>query len=214
VPHARSYASGARSCPQALFRYDLSDGFRTGGGNHASLYSRNLCCCGRDLFQRARRCIGADSNNSKRRSSFSRTFGPRHFNCHELHDVLQLAVGELPNELRPFNTAAGPGQLKLCGPPVERDGERGMSVGMHFDPVSLPNELRAIFLNNWSMIDRKAQRPWLRWYYLSGPGRAKPSTNPAPPTLGHQRKAGHVAGRPQSPRLTDAGTSTRRSTST
>jgi hypothetical protein len=77
----------------------LSDGFQTGGGNHASPYSRNLCRCGRDLFQRARHCIGADSNNSKRRSSFSRTFDPRHFNCHELHDVLQFAGGELSNQV-------------------------------------------------------------------------------------------------------------------
>jgi hypothetical protein len=41
--------------------------FRTGGGNHASFYSRNPCRCGDDLFQCARRCIGADCNNSKRR---------------------------------------------------------------------------------------------------------------------------------------------------
>jgi hypothetical protein len=41
--------------------------FRTGAGNHASFYSRNPCRCGDDLFQCARRCIGADCNNSKRR---------------------------------------------------------------------------------------------------------------------------------------------------
>jgi hypothetical protein len=74
--------------------------FRTGGGNHASLYSRNPCRCGGGLFQRAlRRCIGADCDNSKRRSSFCRTFDPCHFNCHELHDVLQLAGGELSNQV-------------------------------------------------------------------------------------------------------------------
>jgi hypothetical protein len=84
--------------------------FRTGGGNHASLYSPNPCRGGVDLFQRARCCIGADCNNSKRHSSFSRTFEPSHFNCHELHDVLQLAVGELPNTLRPARTAGPPSQ--------------------------------------------------------------------------------------------------------
>jgi hypothetical protein len=73
--------------------------FRTGGGNHASLYSRNPCRCGDDLFQRARRCIGADCNNSKRRSSLCRTFDPRHFDCHELYDVLQFAVRELSNHV-------------------------------------------------------------------------------------------------------------------
>jgi hypothetical protein len=74
--------------------------FRTGGGNHASLYSRNPCRCGGGLFQRAlRRCIGADCDNSKRRSSFCRTFDPCHFNCHELHDVLQFAVRELSNQV-------------------------------------------------------------------------------------------------------------------
>jgi hypothetical protein len=109
VPHARSYASGAVLVHKHYSAMIQRNGFQTGGGNHASPYSRNLCRCGRDLFQRARHCIGADSNNSKRRSSFSRTFDPRHFNCHELHDVLQLAVGELPNKLRPSNTAAGPG---------------------------------------------------------------------------------------------------------
>ena len=74
--------------------------FRTGGGNRASLYSRNPCRCGGGLFQRAlRRCIGADCDNSKRRSSFCRTFDPCHFNCHELHDVLQFAVRELSNQV-------------------------------------------------------------------------------------------------------------------
>jgi hypothetical protein len=32
-----------------------------------------------------------------------------------------------------------------------------MSVGLHFNPLSLSNELRPIFLNNWSMIDNKAK---------------------------------------------------------
>jgi hypothetical protein len=41
--------------------------FRTGAGNHASFYSCNRCRCGDDLFQCARRCIGADCNNPKRR---------------------------------------------------------------------------------------------------------------------------------------------------
>jgi hypothetical protein len=83
--------------------------FRTGGGNRASLYSRNPCRCGGGLFQRARRCIGADCNNSKRRSSFCRTFDPRHFNCHELHDVLQFAVRELSNHvLHSKRAGAGP----------------------------------------------------------------------------------------------------------
>jgi hypothetical protein len=125
--------------------------FRTGGGNHASLYSPNPCRCGGDLFRRVRCCISA-GDSSKRRSSTSRTFEPRYFNCHELHDVLQLAVGELPNKLRHSHTAPGPGQLNLCSPPVELDGERGMPRGLHFDPVSLSNELRPTILNNWSMI--------------------------------------------------------------
>jgi hypothetical protein len=131
--------------------------FRTGGGNHGSLDSRNPCRCGGDLFQHARCCIGADCNNSKRHSSFSRTFNTCHFDCHELYDVLQLAVGELPNNLRPSHTAPGPGQLNLCSPQVERYGERGMPGGLHFDPASLSNELRPPILNSWSMIDNKAQ---------------------------------------------------------
>ena len=87
--------------------------FRTGGGNDASLYSRNPCRCGGDLFHCARRCIGADCNNSKRRSSFYRTVDPCHFNRHELHDDLQLAVGELPNTLRLTRTAGSSSQPKL-----------------------------------------------------------------------------------------------------
>jgi hypothetical protein len=129
--------------------------FQTGGGNHASLYAPDPCRCGGDLFQRARCCIGADCNNSKCHSSSSRTFDPRHFSCHELHDVLQLAVDELPNKLRDSHTAPGPGQLNLCSPPVELDGERGMPGGLHFDPASLSNELRPTILNTWSMIDTK-----------------------------------------------------------
>jgi hypothetical protein len=99
-----------RSCPQAPSRCDAGETFPNRRGNHASFYSRNPCRCDGDLFQRARRCIGADCNNSKRRSSFCRTFDPRHFNCHELHDVLQLAVGELPNTLRLAHTAGRPSQ--------------------------------------------------------------------------------------------------------
>jgi hypothetical protein len=32
-----------------------------------------------------------------------------------------------------------------------------MPLGLHFNPVSLSNELRPIFLNNWSMTDKKAK---------------------------------------------------------
>jgi hypothetical protein len=87
--------------------------FRTGGGNDASPCSRNPCRCGGDLSQRAQWCIGADCNDSKRRHSFPRAFDPRQFNRHELHDVLQLAVGELPNTLRLTHTAGSSSQPQL-----------------------------------------------------------------------------------------------------
>ncbi len=99
--------------------------FRTGGGNHASLYSPNPCRGGVDLFQRARCCIGADCNNSKRHSSFSRTFNPSHFYCHELHDVLQLAVGELTNTLRLTHTAGSPPSPSFSPAPILNDTANG-----------------------------------------------------------------------------------------
>ncbi len=40
----------------------------------------------------------------------TRTFDPGHFNRHELHDVLQLAVGKLPNTLRLARAASPPSQ--------------------------------------------------------------------------------------------------------
>jgi hypothetical protein len=84
-------------------------------------------------------------------------FQPPSLQLSRIDAVLQLAVGELPNNLRPSHTAPGSGQLNLCSPPVERYGERGMPGGLHFDPANLSNELRPPILNSWSMIDNKAQ---------------------------------------------------------
>jgi hypothetical protein len=43
-----------------------------------------------------------------------------------------------------------------------------MPVGLHFDPASLSNELLPAILNNWSMIDNKAQSPETLFRYHWG----------------------------------------------
>jgi len=79
------------------------------GGNYASPCNLNPCGrCG-DLVQRARCCIGTGHNfNSTGLPYLWGTFNPRHFNCHQLHDVVQFAGRELSSGLFRPSAARSP----------------------------------------------------------------------------------------------------------
>ena len=116
----------------------------------------------RDLFRRARCCAGTGydskrrsssfarhtsklhssfANCSKHHSSFPRAFNSRHFDGHQLHDVMQLAVGKLSHRLRHSRAADDRRDL-------QRDSERGVCNGLHFEPASMSYELLPTILPN------------------------------------------------------------------
>ena len=89
-------------------------------------------------FSRREDPAGADYN-TKCRYSFHGTFIPCYFNCYELHDVVQLTVGELPNELRHSGAAAG---VAFWNRDFERDGEPDLHGSLQFVAACMSDELR------------------------------------------------------------------------
>jgi hypothetical protein len=103
---------------------------------------------GRGLLRCARSCArtGYDSkqlqsslpgasNYSKRHSSFPGAFDSGHFDGYELHDLVQLAGGKLPDRL------LHPGADRLQGRDLKRDSEYGLRNGLQFEPTRVSNGL-------------------------------------------------------------------------
>jgi hypothetical protein len=123
----------------------------------------DLCHGSGDLLRRVRCCAGA-GDNSKRHSSLPRTFNPRHFNCHELHDAVQLAGRELSNRLR--HSRAAHGHARLWNRDLERVGEHRVHDGLHFKPASMSDKLRP---------QRIADRPITGFWNLPAASRPAPA---------------------------------------
>ena len=132
---------------------------------------------GHDLLRRARCCAGT-GYNSKRHSSFPRAFNSRHFDGHELHDVVQLAGVKLPNRL--CHSRAAQDHAHWNNRDLKRDIEHRVRNGLYFEPASMSDELRPTILPNWK-IKRAAVR--FLWHTASFqlPCRPAASRRPGPP---------------------------------
>ena len=131
---------------------------------------------GHDLFRRAR-CCARTGYNSKRRSSsfarhtpnlhssfancskhhssFPRAFNSSHFDGHELHDVVQFAVGKLPNRLPHSAAARARWNFRRSAACTQRDLkldiEHSVQHWLHFQPTRVPHALLATILPNWKI---------------------------------------------------------------
>ena len=137
-PSCRSCCAGRHSDTLKLFLTELqrrrcSNRVRAGGRRYEG--PCNPYNCGDDLLRHARCCAGADFN-SKCHRPFPGSSNSPHFNHNELHDVMQLAGGELSNKLCSSLTAHDRRNL-------ERDCEHGVRVGLHFEPARVSVQLRA-----------------------------------------------------------------------
>ena len=127
------------------------------GGNYASPCNPNPCGrCG-DLVQRARCCIGTGHNfNSTGLPYLRGTFNPRHFNCHQLHDVVQFAGSELSSGLFRSSAARSPQRHRFhfSNPNTKRDGEPGLHDRLHFGATCVSDELRPTSLHPGTIAGR------------------------------------------------------------
>ena len=87
------------------------------------------------------------------------TFNPRHFNCHQLHDVVQFAGRELSSGL--FRSGAARSQCRrfhyeraLSNPNTKRDGESGLHDRLHFGATCVSDELRPTSLHTGTIAGR------------------------------------------------------------
>ena len=147
--HGRSTSPSCRSCcvsssprnarkplRQTPYRLWSTTVSRPSGGHRAR--HCDPCDCGGDLLRRARCCAGTNSGPKCRYSS-PVTFDSRHFNYHQLHDVLQFSGGELSNRL--FHSRAAHGHARRnCD--LEPDGKHGVRDGLHFKPARVSDHMR------------------------------------------------------------------------
>jgi hypothetical protein len=95
---------------------------------------------GSHLFQRAC-CIGADCGDAASVSDDAGASDSRHLNRHQLHDDVQLAVGELPDHLRYSRGANTHDSSAFRINYFQRYGEYVVLVKLLFDSACVPDEL-------------------------------------------------------------------------
>jgi hypothetical protein len=167
-PSCRSCCGPAAGTKLTPFRLVTSRAGRMqlrSGGNYASPCNPNPCgYCG-DLVQRARCCIGTGHNfNHTGLPYLGGTFNPRHFNCHQLHDVVQFAGRELSSGLFRSSAARSPQcrrfrfQRTLSNPNTKRDGEPGLHDRLHFGATCVSDELRPTSLHSGTIAGRASKR--------------------------------------------------------
>ena len=125
---------------------------RADGGCHVGFC--NTYRGSHNLLRRARCCAGT-GYNSKRHSSFPRAFNSSHFDGHELHDVVQFAVGKLPNRLPHSAAARARWNFRRSAACTQRDLkldiEHSVQHWLHFQPTRVPHALLATILPNWKI---------------------------------------------------------------
>jgi hypothetical protein len=84
-----------------------------------------------------------------------RAFNPNHFDGYELHDVVQLAGGKLPDRLLYSHDAHD--HAHWTNREFKRDIKHSMQDGLHFEPTRMSDELLPTILPNWK-IRRAAVR--------------------------------------------------------
>ena len=103
------------------------------------------------------------SNNSKRHSSFPRAFDSGHVDGYELHDVVQLAVGKLPDRLLHSGADSVPGR------DLKRDSEYRLHNGLQFEPTRVSNRLLSTIGTNRKIM--RAALPCLKPFLSALVGR-------------------------------------------
>jgi hypothetical protein len=129
---APPWRPGVRIAPGSAI---LKCSSRIGGCVNARSCDPRRRGCG--LFQHTR-CFDRWENPT----GTDRTSEPSHFNCHELHDVVQLTGGELPNDLPHSGAADAHDGNALWVHNLQRDGESGMHNILQFVAACVSDKLR------------------------------------------------------------------------